>query len=224
MVYWNSTMKMLPYLESFQRYVLTDPDISFSLDVPDNWLQHFWEMMDRQGALKVGAAYRIDDLPDHYLARNQVWQYECDAWRADLAVQGERDAFWAPIDSWLALWHTKIIKNQLLTYPSIRMGGPYQVKHLRWYEEERWLAPDILYQRRHKERGHTFGWWGRAVSLARRGKQLLDFENVGHAFFSRHINETFFFPAGVQYLGFCSRFSHGIRAIPSVKPPQCLQV
>ncbi|CAK9099839.1 Potassium/sodium hyperpolarization-activated cyclic nucleotide-gated channel 2 (Brain cyclic nucleotide-gated channel 2) (BCNG-2) [Durusdinium trenchii] len=205
---WNQNTHMKEYIDRFGgRYVLADPDTVFDDGVPANWLQHFWEIMDRHQANKVGAALRLDDLPENYAARKQVWQHECDFWREDRLAPGEKHVFWAPIDTTMAL--TKISKSRLaMLKPSanVRVAGPYTVRHLPWYENSKWLLPDVEYARKHRGKGHTFGWWSHAEGYARRGKQIIDSESQSGQF-KRASNQTFAFPPRVKYLGFCRRFS-----------------
>ena len=54
--------------------------------------------------------------------------------------------------------------------------APLQVRHLPWYENSKWLLPDVEYARKHRGKGHTFGWWSHAEGYARRGKQIIDSE------------------------------------------------
>ena len=220
-MHWNRSTSMVEYINQFGgRYVLADPDTLFEANVPRNWLQHFWEIMDRHRVRKVGAALRLDDLPEHYAARKQVWQHECRFWQEDLLVPGERQVFWAAIDTTIGL--AKISHETMpASNPGtcLRVAGPFAVRHLPWYENSGWLLPDVGYARKNRERGHTFGWWSHAEGFARRGKQVIDSESPTGQF-QRPVNQTFAFPAGVQYVGFCRRFSQGI-AVTAVQPPQC---
>ena len=222
-MHWNRSTHMTEYIRHFGgRYVLADPDTLFEANVPRNWLQHFWEIMDRHNVNKVGAALRLDDLPNHYAARKQVWQHECRFWREDLLVQKEKHVFWAPIDTTMAL--IRVFQREMpASNPSccLRVAGPYTVRHLPWYENSRWLLPDVSYAKKNRGQGHTFGWWSRAEGFARRGKTIIDSDSPTGQF-GRASNETFVFPAGVEYVGFCRRFSHGIPAT-TVRPPQCQQ-
>ena len=92
------------------------------------------------------------------------------------------------------------------------------LRHLPWYENSRWLLPDVAYAHKHRERGHTFGWWSRAEAFARKGKQIIDSSSLTGEF-KRATNQTFTF-LNVEYVGFCRRFSPGISAT-IVRPPQC---
>ena len=38
---------------SGKRFVLTDPDLEFLPECPDNWLEHFWQLLDRHPVGKV---------------------------------------------------------------------------------------------------------------------------------------------------------------------------
>ena len=215
-LYWNHSMPMTEYIGHFgNRFVLTDSDILFESTVPRNWLQHFWEIMDRQGANTVGAALRLDDIPEHYAARTQVWQHECEFWRERNLVQGEKHVLHAAIDTTMALRRLEPLKRS--SAPCLRVAGPYTAKHLPWYEDSRWLLPDVAYARKNRERGHTFGWWSMAEGFARRGKSIID-SNSPTGQFKRAANYTLTFPAGADYVGFCRRFS---AASTVVRPPQC---
>lgn len=126
-------------------YVYTDPDVVLDESCPDDFLEHFWKLADKYGkAIKVGFGLRIDDLPDHYIHKQKVIEWESQFWENEL----EPGVFIANIDTTFALykpftfgwgceWHRKTLR--------LRTGWPYVARHMPWYVDSKNLNDEEKY-------------------------------------------------------------------------------
>merc|ERR1712048_1256797 len=123
------------------RYVLTDADLVFTESAPDDWLEHFWNLLDRYPVTKVGAALKIDDLPSWYPLRDYVRCFEAQNWLDEIRVEGETEVYRARIDTTLALYRQNTQEQLSMSwldsgtsFHALRVAGPYTMRHLPWYE------------------------------------------------------------------------------------------
>lgn len=84
--------------------MLTDPDMLFQRDCPDDWLLHYWNLLDRHPVSKVGAALKIDDIPDYFPLKDEVIADELQHWTDEKRVPGETEVYKTGIDTTLALY------------------------------------------------------------------------------------------------------------------------
>lgn len=117
-------------------FVYTDPDLEIVEECPDDFMQHFYEILQKYPlSSKVGFSLKIDDLPDHYPYKEKVVKWETLFWTQEV----ERGLFSAPIDTTFALYrpYTKFSRDP--EDKMYRTGSPYMVRHLPWY-----INPDNL--------------------------------------------------------------------------------
>ena len=119
--------------------VMTDNDVIPSENCPDDFLEHFYNIMQEYNPDKVGFGLHIDDIPDHYPLKNQVSVHESTFWKTPL----REDVYRATIDTTFALnrpnFHGGYSTN------SIRTGGKYMAHHYGWYMDYNNLPADELY-------------------------------------------------------------------------------
>ena len=109
------------------KYILTDPDLSFS-SVPDDFLEVMQEGLRKYPTFeRIGFSLEIDDLPDTRLGR-EVYKHELRFWNKPL----DELYFDAEVDTTFAL--QKIMPYN--TYNSLRINKPYCARHLPWYHED----------------------------------------------------------------------------------------
>lgn len=121
-------------LVSARRYLVTDPDLVFDDACPGDWLDVLAGELDHagQGARKAGMGLRIDNLPDTELARAaQAW--ERPFWACPTS---DRRAYWAPVDTTLALYQGLDARPDFSITPALRLAAPYLVRHLPWYASD----------------------------------------------------------------------------------------
>ena len=128
-------------------YVYTDPDVVPIDECPGNFLEVFRDILLRHKEIqKVGFSLKIDDLPDHYQAKDDVIAWE----RKYFNNPVDDILFLAPIDTTFALHrpYARIgTRGGLRMY---RTGYPYTARHLPWYvdstnlqEEERFYIETV---------------------------------------------------------------------------------
>lgn len=104
---------------------LTDPDLDLS-NLPDDTIAKFKTGMKQFNSPKCGSALRINNLPDNFLAKQQVLGWEGGMWN-HLA----NHFYAAPTDTTFSLYQTTRFPVHMVC--GLRVGGPYEVEHRPWY-------------------------------------------------------------------------------------------
>ena len=132
--------KLFFWQRMFGFYVLTDPDLAPIEDCPGDFIEQFMKVMnDYPGYYKVGFSLKIDDIPDEYYAKHEVIAWESQFYERPLKNSGRNfEIYKAKIDTTFALhspgiYHSIIVRN----FNAIRVGSPYQLRHLPWYVVQR---------------------------------------------------------------------------------------
>ncbi|NTW45580.1 MAG: glycosyltransferase family 2 protein [Candidatus Moranbacteria bacterium] len=114
-----------------ERYVVTDCDVVPDALCPLDAISYFSDVLDRYpDVTKVGFGLRIDDLPDAYVFKRSVTDWESCFWTNEI----ETGLYDAPIDTTFALYRPGIRPSEKRWWKSIRTGFPYVARHLPWYE------------------------------------------------------------------------------------------
>lgn len=126
-------------------FVYTDPDLELVEECPDNFMQHFYDILQRYPlASKVGFSLKLDDIPDYYPYKNDVLNWEARFWEKEV----EPGLFRAPVDTTFALHrpYTKFTRDA--ADKIYRTGFPYMVRHLPWYiNPDKQSENEIFYSR-----------------------------------------------------------------------------
>ena len=128
-------------------YVYTDSDMEISEECPDDFMQHFLNVLHQYPlSQKVGFGLRIDDLPDYFENKQKVIAHETRFWQHPVVTE----LYKAEIDTTFALYrpYCKGVANR---YSEVyRTGAPYLIRHLPWYvnsenmsEEEQYYVNNI---------------------------------------------------------------------------------
>ena len=131
-------------LYQYNYYVYTDPDILPDSDCPDDFVHHFYRLLQKYPNLdKAGFSLRIDNLPDHYHLKSAVLKVESPYWEDKRGS----DYYRAPIDTTFALYRPGVRGTVDIT--SGRSVAPYTALHLPWYSDS--AKPDLetIYYREH---------------------------------------------------------------------------
>ena len=128
-------------------YVYTDPDVVPIKECPDDFLKYFWDILKKNPHVqKVGFSLKIDDLPDCDLKKNDVIEWE----RKFYANEIMPNIFKAPIDTTFALHRPWTLIGDLHgATVQYRIGFPYQMYHLPWYEDTLNPTYESLYYSKH---------------------------------------------------------------------------
>lgn len=125
-------------------YVLTDSDVVPAGFCPQDLIGALLAQLQRHpDARKVGAALRIDNLPDSYGEADTVRKWESQFWEHPVAP----GVFAAPIDTTFAIYpaHGEFSNDT----GNLRLGHPYIAEHTPWYVDEAALSAEERYYRDH---------------------------------------------------------------------------
>lgn len=134
-------------------FVYTDSDVVFTDDCPENILEVLLDFLIKYpGIHKVGPALEISNLPD--CNRERVLKAESGFWKCKISEFPQ--AYKACIDTTFALHRPWTFKHMGIFYPQIRVGYPYVMKHMPWYEDSNSLSEESLY---YKQNVNTQSTW-----------------------------------------------------------------
>lgn len=119
-------------------YVLTDPDVLPDETCPSDYVEVFYNILQRYPKkTKVGFSLRLDDLPDSYPFKWDCIRYESFYWES--VLPWEFRIYDAPIDTTFALYRPGRVECPKSSpekfFDGIRTGGRYKARHLGWYWE-----------------------------------------------------------------------------------------
>jgi hypothetical protein len=130
-----------------QYYVLTDPDVIPIDECPANYVEVFFDILQKYpDKIKVGFSLKIDDLPESYIYKYKIIRFESFYWEKILPYKFK--IYDAPIDTTFALYRPVDKELDINFYDGIRTGEKYIARHLGWYEnnaiEEHYLSQDNI--------------------------------------------------------------------------------
>ena len=137
-----SDKELLPYMPDW--FIVTDPDLIFNKDLPNNFIEKMIEASAHHQLGKVGFALDIwGDAASKFFNFQQVLQWEEKYWWNFMGlIDGENPIFDAPIDTTFALHNTSICSyyiNNGANVPAIRAGriaGKYSCEHMGWWKDQ----------------------------------------------------------------------------------------
>ncbi len=132
------THLMLKFINEY--YVYTDADILPISDCPIDIISHMKELLTKYPNIgKIGFGLVIDDLPDHYVLKEKVIQYESKYWLNKI----NDEVYDALVDTTFALYRPGVKGDwQVKAY---RTSFPYLAHHLPWYENSSQPSDEELY-------------------------------------------------------------------------------
>lgn len=122
---------------NFQYFILTDPDLMPIDECKDNFVEIFANIIIKYRKYnKVGFSIKIDDIPEEYKMKKNVIKNEKRYYNDVICNDLIKDLnlYLAPIDTTFALNLPMIISPIKDRLKAIRVGYPYQVRHLPWYK------------------------------------------------------------------------------------------
>ena len=136
---WASQELLKKYIHGY--FILTDPDILPSDECPPDFLNKLIALLYRNPHVtKAGFALQIDDLPDHYIQKEKVINWESKFWNNALG----KDVHLAYIDTTFALYRPNH-NHKRKFFDGIRLSGKYTSKHTSWYWDYNKLTPEQKY-------------------------------------------------------------------------------
>ena len=134
-------------------YVYSDPDILLQDDCPKDFVFQLYKHLNKYSSKeKAGVALKIDDLPEHYNLRQDVYKWEKPNWENKL-VEHVYDAL---VDTTLALYKPLAFGNAE-ECAAIRVAGKLTAKHLPWYLDSLNLSEEELYYKNNVS--NTSSYW-----------------------------------------------------------------
>jgi hypothetical protein len=130
-------------------YIYTDSDVVPSEICPADVFEVLLRELEKYPAIeKIGLGLKIDDLPDHYSAKQKVIGWESKYWQKP--VSGF--VYHAEVDTTLALYRPFTDGSKWVA-PAFRTGIPYVARHLPWYENSANPGEESEYYAAHVRQG-----------------------------------------------------------------------
>ncbi len=131
---WVSPVKNAHIYDSLpDKYVLTDPDLQFNENLPNNFIEILSELSNKYKAGKVGFAL---DIADHdqmyegiYAYGKSIFDWEIQFWESPL-YDSNYEIYVGGIDTTFAL----VNKQYAEPFFNLRVAGDFTAKHLPWYK------------------------------------------------------------------------------------------
>ena len=139
-VYCEEAKHLLPDL-----YCLSDPDIEFNKDLPDNFVDILINLSHKYKTIRVGFAIKLDY--ENFIKHNdfhiKIFHFESQYW-VNKVNDSEYEMYIAPIDTTFSLINYAYAHIQHIR--AIRVAGNFTCRHLPWYEDyiSTHIPPDEL--------------------------------------------------------------------------------
>jgi hypothetical protein len=118
------------------KYILTDPDLEFNTNLPNNFIEILSKLSDKYKCNKVGFALDISDFDNMYITTYfnnlNIYDWEKQFW-TNIIDDNIYDLYNADIDTTFCL----VNKNYINDYNNIRVAGNFTAKHLPWYKNNK---------------------------------------------------------------------------------------
>jgi FkbM family methyltransferase len=123
-------------------YLITDPDLKFNSNLPDNFIDVLLEISNYFKAERVGFALLIDSdqiRTDLFSLGYSVKKWEIQFWQKKLhyPINPSLELYDAYVDTTFCLINKKFIPGSHIGVYSIRVAGDYSCLHLPWFKDFR---------------------------------------------------------------------------------------
>lgn len=126
-VFWSSG-RFNDVIEN-EYYVLTDPDVIAIKECPDDYVEYFYEILQKYPEkTKVGFSLKLDDIPDSYANKYDNIRWESFFYETKISI--DPILYDADLDTTFALYRPGFFND---FYSAIRTAYPYTARHLGWY-------------------------------------------------------------------------------------------
>ncbi|MBJ8505170.1 hypothetical protein I6M96_09150 [Acinetobacter seifertii] len=113
-------------------YVYTDSDVVPTESCPNNFLDQFLKVMQSDKKLmKIGLSLNIDDLPDYFLMKQQVIDWESQYWQNEA---DDNRFYISNVDTTFALYRP-FVKGGASRLKMYRSKKPFSAYHMPWYND-----------------------------------------------------------------------------------------
>ena len=122
-------------------YVYTDSDVVPIEECPDDFMRLFHDaLIHNSDVQKAGFSLKIDDLPDYYLHKQDVVQWE----KRHFEKSVSNLFYEAPIDTTFALYRPGA-KGRASQLRNFRSKYPYEARHMPWYVDTNKIEAEEKY-------------------------------------------------------------------------------
>lgn len=127
------------YNELPNKFILTDPDLQFNENLPNNFIEILSELSDQYKPYKLGFALYIDDFDKMYqgiYVSNEnknftIYDWEIQYWEKKIN-DNRYELYYAGVDTTFCLVN-KLYMETSLDKGLMRIAGNFTAKHLPWY-------------------------------------------------------------------------------------------
>jgi hypothetical protein len=131
-------------------FILTDPDISININMPNEWVDILIELTEHHKIGKIGLALSVfnelDELKDPEKVLKDEQQYWVDEvseveYTEDSGEMKTAKVYKGNVDTTFALYNKKYFnyyygKSMALFYNALRIAGDFECKHIPWYKND----------------------------------------------------------------------------------------
>jgi hypothetical protein len=135
-------------------YIVTDPDLLFNKNMPENYIESMIKISEEYEASKVGLALEIfnEEEQKRFFDAELVKSWEFGYW-SNKIDNVHYKLYVAPVDTTFALINKKFLLRDLKKYygysscvfPAIRIAGKFTARHMGWWKEQPWTEEEERY-------------------------------------------------------------------------------
>jgi hypothetical protein len=158
--YGYLALEKIPLYKKIRKnyFVYTDPDVLPIEDCPNDFLNHFLNILKENiNVQKVGFSLKIDDIPPHYKDRDKVIE-----WESNFYSKKQGNCYVAPIDTTFALHRPYALISTQGGFKMLRTSYPYVAYHMPWYNDSKNLSEEEIYYTQHVEIGTQ---WSKGIKI-----------------------------------------------------------
>lgn len=117
-------------------FIITDPDLEYNKNLPDNFIDILYGISTTYNASKVGFALNIESTDisnENYINNMTIKEWESQFWKNSLPKYNELDLYQADIDTTFFLGCKSRMYCGFSSNINIRVGSEFICKHLPWH-------------------------------------------------------------------------------------------
>jgi hypothetical protein len=135
---------LVPEVGNGRYFVVTDPDVVPTEDCPTDALQFFKRSLQEHPEInKIGFSLKLDDLPDTFVHKQNVIEWESQFW----TIPAFNEFYRAPIDTTFAMYPPGLGHGP----HHLRSAPPYEARHLPWYQNSARPTEEDTYYATHAD-------------------------------------------------------------------------
>jgi hypothetical protein len=135
---------LVPEVGNRRYFVVTDPDVVPTEDCPTDALQFFKRSLQEHPEInKIGFSLKLDDLPDTFVHKQSVIEWERQFW----TIPAFNEFYRAPIDTTFAMYPPGLGHGP----HHLRSAPPYEARHLPWYQNSAQPTEEDTYYAAHAD-------------------------------------------------------------------------